>query len=145
MLIYLLLGVAVGTAVPVTANLDASAITVGESVPQAAGAAILTPFVSFSIELSSFPDFAGTPTSTPRRRWDKLTNHSYRKFIPPKYIFEKPAGQPWGSSRRETLPSSWRKHTVCIQSPRPHLSTFLIHIGTLPYTTRVLRHRSMAQ
>lgn len=66
MLLCLLLGATVATAVPTTAGSDVSTISVGEAVPQAAGAAVLSPFVSFSIEFSSFPDFAGTSASVSR-------------------------------------------------------------------------------
>jgi hypothetical protein len=60
MFVSLLLGAAIAAAVPTTIERDNSAIAVSEEVPQAAGAAVLSPFVSFSIEFSSFPDFAGT-------------------------------------------------------------------------------------
>lgn len=60
MFIPLLLGATVVAAVPTNVERDASsAIAVSGKVPQTAGAAILSPFVSFSIEFSSFPDFAG--------------------------------------------------------------------------------------
>ncbi|KAJ5336963.1 hypothetical protein MYU51_006263 [Penicillium brevicompactum] len=59
MLFCLLLGVTMATAVPATAESGVSVISVSGQVPQAAGAAVLSPFVSFSIEFSSFPDFAG--------------------------------------------------------------------------------------
>jgi hypothetical protein len=67
MFIHLLLGATVVTAVPANVERDASsAVTVSGRVPPTAGDAILSPFVAFSIEFSSFPDFAGN-ISTPNK------------------------------------------------------------------------------
>lgn len=53
-------GAALAAAVPTNVKQHGSpAVTVRKQVPHNAGAAILAPFVSFSIEFSSFPDFAG--------------------------------------------------------------------------------------
>lgn len=54
MFISLLFTAAVVTAVP-----SSSAVSVSKTVPKDAASGILAPFVSFSIEFSSFPDFAG--------------------------------------------------------------------------------------
>lgn len=59
MFIQLLVGAAVAVAVPSLVERASSAVTVTKDVPDTAGAAVLHPFVSFSIEFSSFPDFAG--------------------------------------------------------------------------------------
>lgn len=56
MLVPLLLSAAVAAAVPTRDN---SPVAVSLDVPSTAGAKVLHPFVSFSIELSFFPDFAG--------------------------------------------------------------------------------------
>ena len=80
------------TAVPATAESGVSVISVSGQVSQAAGAAVLSPFVSFSIEFSSFPDFAGTSASELRGYCDKLADRSYRKLIPSEYIYKKLAG-----------------------------------------------------
>lgn len=58
MIVPLLLSAAVAAAVPTSAR-DSSAIAVDMNTPPSAGAAVLHPFVSFSIEMSFFPDFAG--------------------------------------------------------------------------------------
>lgn len=56
----LLFGAAVVAASPTTVAKDSpSAVTISQNAPKDAGAAILRPFVSFSIEFASFPDFAG--------------------------------------------------------------------------------------
>jgi hypothetical protein len=60
MFVPLLLAAAMAAAVPTAVERDVSAIAVSREAPQTAGAAVLSPFVSFSIEFSSFPDFAGT-------------------------------------------------------------------------------------
>ncbi|QKX57278.1 uncharacterized protein TRUGW13939_04389 [Talaromyces rugulosus] len=62
MLVPLLIGV--GAAFGAVSN--SSAVMVSKEVPQNAGAAILAPFVSFSIEFSSLPDFAEN-TSKPNQ------------------------------------------------------------------------------
>lgn len=54
MLASLLFGAAVVAAAP-----SSSAISVSTTVPKDAASGVLAPFVSFSIEFSSFPDFAG--------------------------------------------------------------------------------------
>jgi hypothetical protein len=60
MFVSLLLGAAVVAASPTTgAKYSSSAVTISQNTPEDAGAAILRPFVSFSIEFASFPDFAG--------------------------------------------------------------------------------------
>lgn len=60
MFISLLLGAAVAAAVPTLVEREASsAVIVTKDVPDTAGAAVLHPFVSFSIEFAFFPDFAG--------------------------------------------------------------------------------------
>jgi hypothetical protein len=60
MFLDLLLGATIVAAARTNVERDASTvIAVSGRVPQTAGAAILNPFVSFSIEFSSFPDFAG--------------------------------------------------------------------------------------
>lgn len=60
MLVSLFLGAAVATAVPTVVERDSSsAVTVTKDAPESAGAAVLHPFVSFSIEFAFFPDFAG--------------------------------------------------------------------------------------
>lgn len=58
MIVSLLLGAAAVAAVP-TGSDAPSAIAVTKDVPQEAGDCILQPFVSFSIELAFFPDYAG--------------------------------------------------------------------------------------
>jgi len=55
--ISLLLGAT--TVVAALVEREVSPITIDKDVPESAGAAVLHPFVSFSIEFSSFPDFAG--------------------------------------------------------------------------------------
>ncbi|KAJ5692588.1 Glycoside hydrolase superfamily [Penicillium macrosclerotiorum] len=59
MLFTLITGAAIAAAMPTNVGSSSSRVTVNKNVPQSAGAAILAPFVSFSIEFSSFPDFAG--------------------------------------------------------------------------------------
>ncbi|KAJ5538578.1 hypothetical protein N7494_008057 [Penicillium frequentans] len=60
MFVSLLFGAAVVAASPTTVARDSpSAVTISQNAPKDAGAAILHPFVSFSIEFASFPDFAG--------------------------------------------------------------------------------------
>jgi hypothetical protein len=54
MIISLLFSVASVVAAP-----SSSAISVSNTVPKDAASGVLAPFVSFSIEFSSFPDFAG--------------------------------------------------------------------------------------
>ncbi|KAJ5769363.1 hypothetical protein N7520_003922 [Penicillium odoratum] len=55
----LLLFAAAVAANPTTVRDNSSPVTVSKSAPDNAGAAILRPFVSFSIELASFPEYAG--------------------------------------------------------------------------------------
>jgi hypothetical protein len=57
MFVSLLFSVAVVAAAP--SGTSNSAVSVSKSVPSDAAAGVLAPFVSFSIEFSSFPDFAG--------------------------------------------------------------------------------------
>lgn len=60
MLVSLLIGATIVAAVPTAVERDVSpSIQVSKNAPDSAGAAVLHPFVSFSIEFSSFPDFAG--------------------------------------------------------------------------------------
>lgn len=60
MFVSLLFGAAVVAASPTTVARDSSsAVTISQKAPKDAGVAILRPFVSFSIEFASFPDFAG--------------------------------------------------------------------------------------
>lgn len=59
MLFSILFGAATVAAVPTIVERDGSSVQVNKEVPEGAGEAILQPFVSFSIEFSSFPDFAG--------------------------------------------------------------------------------------
>ncbi|KAJ5718235.1 hypothetical protein N7488_003881 [Penicillium malachiteum] len=61
MFLSLLLGAAVVSAgpAPIARDSSSSAVSVSVTAPEDAGEPILRPFVSFSIELSSFPDFAG--------------------------------------------------------------------------------------
>lgn len=62
MLYSLLFGAAVVAASPAAVSRDSSSsdvVSVSQSTPDDAGEPILRPFVSFSIEFSSFPDFAG--------------------------------------------------------------------------------------
>ncbi|KAJ5153369.1 Glycoside hydrolase superfamily [Penicillium canariense] len=59
MFVSLLLRAAVVAAAPSIVERGSSAITVSKHMPQDAASSILAPFVSFSIEFSSFPDFAG--------------------------------------------------------------------------------------
>lgn len=59
MIIPLFFGAAVAAALPTLGERDTSAIAVENTAPQTAGAAVLHPFVSFSIEFAFFPDFAG--------------------------------------------------------------------------------------
>lgn len=47
------------TAAVVAAAPSGSAVSVSQTVPKDAASGILAPFVSFSIEFSFFPDFAG--------------------------------------------------------------------------------------
>jgi hypothetical protein len=54
MFVSLLFSAAVVVAAP-----SSSAISVSKTVPKDAASGVLAPFVSFSIEFSSFPDFAG--------------------------------------------------------------------------------------
>lgn len=62
MLVPLLLGATTVVAALVVER-EVSPIEVGKDAPENAGAAVLHPFVSFSIEFSSFPDFAGILSS----------------------------------------------------------------------------------
>lgn len=65
----LLFGAAAVAASPTTVARDSlSAVTISQNAPEDAGAAILRPFVSFSIEFASFPDFAGMYVMTLFRR-----------------------------------------------------------------------------
>ena len=59
MLVPLLFGAAVAAAGPTLVERDNSPVAVSLDVPSTAGAKVLHPFVSFSIELAFFPDFAG--------------------------------------------------------------------------------------
>jgi hypothetical protein len=59
MFVPLLLSAAVAAAVP-TVTERGSPISVLKHAPDTAGAAVLHPFVSFSIEFAFFPDYAGT-------------------------------------------------------------------------------------
>lgn len=60
MLFSLFLGAAVATAAPTVVERGSSSpVPVTQDVPDSAGAAVLHPFVSFSIEFAFFPDFAG--------------------------------------------------------------------------------------
>jgi hypothetical protein len=59
MFIHLLAGAAAAAAVPTAGRDSSPAVDVSKDVPGSVGAAVLHPFVSFSIEFSSFPDFAG--------------------------------------------------------------------------------------
>lgn len=60
MLVSLLFSATAVVAVPTVLERDSSyPIQVSKDAPESAGVAILQPFVSFSIEFSSFPDFAG--------------------------------------------------------------------------------------
>ncbi|KAJ5116011.1 hypothetical protein N7456_000359 [Penicillium angulare] len=61
MLLSLLLGPTIVAAGPTVTTRDSSssAVSVSGTVPKDAADAVLRPFVSFSIEFSSFPDFAG--------------------------------------------------------------------------------------
>lgn len=60
MLVSLLFGATAVVAAPTVLERDSSfPIQVSKDAPEGVGAAILQPFVSFSIEFSSFPDFAG--------------------------------------------------------------------------------------
>jgi len=59
MFIPLLLSAAVAAAIPTVIESGSSSISVAKSAPDTAGAAVLHPFVSFSIEFASFPDYAG--------------------------------------------------------------------------------------
>jgi hypothetical protein len=54
MFVLLLFSAAVVAAAP-----SSSAISVSKRAPEDAASGVLAPFVSFSIEFSSFPDFAG--------------------------------------------------------------------------------------
>ncbi|KAJ5766551.1 uncharacterized protein N7511_004167 [Penicillium nucicola] len=75
MLIPLLLGATIVAAVPAVVEREASAvIAVSGHVPQSAGAAILNPFVAFSIEFSSFPDFAGNSSQPNKFSQNLLDN-----------------------------------------------------------------------
>lgn len=61
MIASLLLGAAAVAGVPTFVGRDTSSpVIVSDNVPDTAGASILRPFVSFSIEFAFFPDFAGT-------------------------------------------------------------------------------------
>lgn len=59
MFVPLLLSAAVAAAVPTVIERDSSLVSVAKHAPDTAGAAILPPFVSFSIEFAFFPDYAG--------------------------------------------------------------------------------------
>lgn len=59
MFVPLLLSAAVAAAVP-TVTERGSPMSVLKHTPDTAGAAVLHPFVSFSIEFAFFPDYAGT-------------------------------------------------------------------------------------
>ncbi|KAJ5917815.1 hypothetical protein N7454_010190 [Penicillium verhagenii] len=75
MFVSLLFGAAVAAAGPTAVARDiSSAVTVSQSAPEDAGAAILRPFVSFSIEFASFPDFAGN-LSLPNKFSDQLLDN----------------------------------------------------------------------
>ncbi|KAJ5518698.1 Glycoside hydrolase superfamily [Penicillium expansum] len=68
-------GAALAAAVPTNVKQHGSpAVTVRKQVPHNAGAAILAPFVSFSMEFSSFPDFAGNK-SKPNRFSNQLLDN----------------------------------------------------------------------
>jgi hypothetical protein len=116
MFISLVLGAAVAAAVPTTAGRDVSPIAVSQEIPQTAGAAVLSPFVSFSIEFSSFPDFAGMFVQAAPRKLP--TNSFHRKLIQAKQVLKESTRQPRGSARREALSSSRWKHAVCISITR---------------------------
>ena len=60
MFVPLLLSAAVAAAVPAVIERDSSSVSVAKDAPDTAGAAVLRPFVSFSIEFAFFPDYAGT-------------------------------------------------------------------------------------
>ncbi|KAK5790255.1 hypothetical protein VI817_007542 [Penicillium citrinum] len=75
MFIFLLLGAT--TVVAALVERGVSPIAVDKDVPESAGAAVLHPFVSFSIEFSSFPDFAGNlsqPNDFSNRLLDNLAD-----------------------------------------------------------------------
>jgi hypothetical protein len=59
MFIPLLLSAVVVAAVPTVVERDSLPISVSKDTPDNAGAAVLHPFVSFSIEFAFFPDYAG--------------------------------------------------------------------------------------
>ena len=64
MFLPLLFVATIVAAVPTVYEVDSSsAVAVSTVVPEDAGAAILRPFVSFSIEFAFFPDYAGTLSS----------------------------------------------------------------------------------
>ncbi|KAJ5668439.1 uncharacterized protein N7477_007009 [Penicillium maclennaniae] len=63
MFVTLLLSAAVAAAVPTVSQRDNSPVSVAKDAPNTAGAAILHPFVSFSIEFAFFPDYAGNLSS----------------------------------------------------------------------------------
>lgn len=67
MIVSLLLGAVAVAAVPTVVARDSSSspVAVSSTVPDTAGAAILHPFVSYSIEFAFFPDFAGTVNTKP--------------------------------------------------------------------------------
>lgn len=71
MLYSLLFGAAVVAASPAVSRDSSSSdvVLVSQSTPDDAGEPILRPFVSFSIEFSSFPDFAGEHNP---RYWDAI-------------------------------------------------------------------------
>ncbi|KAJ5111375.1 hypothetical protein N7532_001910 [Penicillium argentinense] len=74
MFIHLLAGAAAAAAVPTAGRDSSPVVDVGKDVPGSAGAAVLHPFVSFSIEFSSFPDFAGN-LSHPNKFSDQLLDN----------------------------------------------------------------------
>jgi len=88
MFVPLLFGAAVVAASPtIVARDSSSTVTISQNAPEDAGAAVLRPFVSFSIEFASFPDFAGMYILAFLRR-PKAKLLVTRQLIVAKQVFE---------------------------------------------------------
>lgn len=131
----------------------ASAIKLCKAVPEDASDPIPEAFVSYSIELSSFPDFAGT-SPTPQATQLNPPNIPREQFIP-QYLLRQLAEQSRELHGHETAHSSWRKHPrLCPVQRQPAVRPQRYHqpleIPGLPYHNfhwaiflRILQH--MAQ